>query len=46
MPNFKKQQLRGGLFGKGMYQDLVGESWDNPQDIRQAYKPFGKEKSG
>lgn len=38
---FKKQQLRGGLFGKGMYGDLVGEGWDDPRDLRAAYKPIG-----
>ncbi|KAF7854633.1 hypothetical protein EAF04_010441 [Stromatinia cepivora] len=36
---FRKNQLRGGLFGKGMYEDLVGEGWDNPQEIREQYKP-------
>ncbi|KAF7950551.1 hypothetical protein EAE96_007833 [Botrytis aclada] len=36
---FKKNQLRGGLFGKGMYDDLVNEGWDNPQEIRDQYKP-------
>lgn len=36
---FRKQQLRGGLFEKGMYADLVGEGWDNPQELRQEYKP-------
>ncbi|KAF7911766.1 uncharacterized protein EAE98_011881 [Botrytis deweyae] len=36
---FKKNQLRGGLFGKGMYDDLVNEGWDDPQEIRQQYKP-------
>ena len=41
---FKKQQLRGGLFGKGMYDDLVNEGWDNPQDIRTEYKPVGETK--
>ncbi|KAJ9265456.1 hypothetical protein DTO271D3_3197 [Paecilomyces variotii] len=37
---FKKKQLRGGLYGKGMYDDLVGEGWDDPQEIREKYKPF------
>lgn len=41
---FKKQQLRGGLFGKGMYDDLVGEGWDDPKDIREEYKPVGEAK--
>lgn len=36
---FRKQQLRGGLFEKGMYDDLVGEGWDNPDEIREQYKP-------
>ncbi|ESZ93323.1 Dyp-type peroxidase [Sclerotinia borealis F-4128] len=36
---FRKNQLRGGLFGKGMYDDLVNEGWDNPQEIRKQYKP-------
>ncbi|KAJ8063257.1 hypothetical protein OCU04_008488 [Sclerotinia nivalis] len=36
---FRKNQLRGGLFGKGMYEDLVSEGWDNPQEIREQYKP-------
>lgn len=36
---FKKNQLRGGLFGKGMYDDLVNEGWDDPQEIREQYKP-------
>lgn len=36
---FRKQQLRGGLFEKGMYSDLVGEGWDNPQELRQEYHP-------
>jgi hypothetical protein len=41
---FKKHQLRGGLFGKGMYDDLVGEGWDDPRDIREQYKPVGEKK--
>ncbi|KAJ5131621.1 Dyp-type peroxidase [Penicillium atrosanguineum] len=41
---FRNNQLRGGLFGKGMYDDLVGEGWDDPRDIREAYKPFGDNK--
>jgi hypothetical protein len=36
---FRKQQLRGGLFEKGMYADLVGEGWDNPQELRKEYQP-------
>lgn len=36
---FRKQQLRGGLFEKGMYADLVGEGWDNPDELREQYKP-------
>ncbi|KAB8294323.1 hypothetical protein EYC80_009741 [Monilinia laxa] len=39
---FRKNQLRGGLFGMGMYNDLVGEGWDNPQEIREQYKPSPK----
>lgn len=38
---FRKQQLRGGLFEKGMFDDLVNEGWDNPQDIRKEYHPTG-----
>ncbi|KAJ5945486.1 hypothetical protein N7516_005654 [Penicillium verrucosum] len=40
---FRKQQLRGGLFEKGMYADLVGEGWDNPDELREQYKPTAKE---
>ena len=36
---FRKNQLRGGLFEKGMFDDIVGEGWDNPQDIRPEYQP-------
>ncbi|KAJ5872484.1 Dyp-type peroxidase [Penicillium soppii] len=36
---FRNQQLRGGLFEKGMYADLVGEGWDNPQELRKEYHP-------
>ena len=36
---FEDQQIRGGLFEKGMYADLVGEGWDNPQELRKEYKP-------
>jgi hypothetical protein len=36
---FRKKQLRGGLFEKGMYDDLVGEGWDNPDELLAAYKP-------
>ncbi|TEY60736.1 hypothetical protein BOTCAL_0177g00120 [Botryotinia calthae] len=36
---FRKNQLRGGLFGKGMYDDLVNEGWDDPHEIRDHYKP-------
>lgn len=39
---FRKQQLRGGLFEKGMYADLVGEGWDNPDELREQYKPTAK----
>ncbi|KAJ9489213.1 hypothetical protein VN97_g4065 [Penicillium thymicola] len=39
---FRKQQLRGGLFEKGMYEDLVGEGWDNPEELREQYKPTAK----
>lgn len=36
---FKKNQLRGGLFGKGMYDDLVNEGWDDPKELRAEFKP-------
>ncbi|KAM0716673.1 hypothetical protein Q7P37_008118 [Cladosporium fusiforme] len=36
----RKMQLRGGLFEKGMYDDLVGEGWDLPDEIRPEYKPL------
>lgn len=36
---FRSKQLRGGLFEKGMYSDLVGEGWDNPQELRKEYQP-------
>jgi hypothetical protein len=36
---FREKQLRGGLFEKGMYDDLVGEGWDNPDELLPAYKP-------
>lgn len=26
-----------------MYSDLVGEGWDDPQELRTEYKPFGEE---
>lgn len=39
---FRNNQLRGGLFGKGMYDDLVGEGWDDPRELREAYKPGDK----
>jgi hypothetical protein len=35
---FREKQLKGGLFEKGMYDDLVGEGWDNPDDLLTAYK--------
>lgn len=41
---FRKRQLRGGLFGIGMYTDLVYEGWDDPQELREAYKPQGEKK--
>jgi hypothetical protein len=41
---FKEKQLRGGLFEKGMFSDLVGEGWDNPQEIRTEYKPTSDQK--
>lgn len=41
---FREKQLRGGLFEKGMYDDLVGEGWDDPQELRTEYKPVGEEK--
>lgn len=37
---FRKNQIRGGLFEKGMFDDLVGEGWDNPQEIRTQYQPL------
>lgn len=39
---FKEKQLRGGLFEKGMYDDLVGEGWDDPRELRTEYKPVGE----
>jgi hypothetical protein len=36
---FREKQLRGGLFEKGMYDDLVGEGWDDPNELLPAYKP-------
>jgi hypothetical protein len=39
---FRKNQLRGGLFAKGMFADLVGEGWDDPQELRKEYQPFGE----
>ncbi|KAF4124285.1 Dyp-type peroxidase family [Geosmithia morbida] len=36
---FREKQLRGGLFEKGMYEDLTGEGWDDPEEIRRGYKP-------
>lgn len=41
---FRTNQLRGGLFEKGMYDDLVGEGWDDPAELRTEYKPVGEEK--
>ncbi|KAK0104921.1 hypothetical protein ONS95_005184 [Cadophora gregata] len=41
---FRKRQLRGGLFGIGMYTDLVYEGWDNPDELREQYKPQGEKK--
>ncbi|KAF5860188.1 hypothetical protein ETB97_001831 [Aspergillus alliaceus] len=41
---FRENQLRGGLFQKGMYDDLVNEGWDDPQEIRQEYQPIGRKK--
>ncbi|TVY42788.1 Peroxidase [Lachnellula subtilissima] len=41
---FRERQLRGGLFSIGMHQDLVYEGWDDPRDLREAYKPFGEKK--
>ncbi|KAJ5198277.1 uncharacterized protein N7498_007394 [Penicillium cinerascens] len=38
-PIFREKQLRGGLFEKGMFSDLVGEGWDNPQELRKEYQP-------
>ena len=39
---FREKQLRGGLFEKGMYDDLVGEGWDDPDELSAAYKPAGE----
>ena len=36
---FREKQLKGGLFEKGMYDDLVGEGWDDPNELLAAYKP-------
>ncbi|OQD90969.1 hypothetical protein PENANT_c001G08653 [Penicillium antarcticum] len=38
-PIFRRNQIRGGLFEKGMFDDLVGEGWDNPQELRKEYQP-------
>lgn len=27
-----------------MYSDLVGEGWDNPDELHEAYKPLGDKK--
>lgn len=40
---FRQKQLRGGRFEKGMYADLTSEGWDNPEEIRAAYKPLGED---
>lgn len=40
---YDKQQLVGDSFGAGMYNDLVKEGSDDPQEIRQLYKPVGVE---
>lgn len=42
---FKEKQLKGGLFEKGMYDDLVGEGWDDPADLSVPYKPAEEGKS-
>jgi hypothetical protein len=34
----KKNQIRGDLFDKGMFDDLVYEGWDDPQELRREYK--------
>ncbi|CAG7920664.1 unnamed protein product [Penicillium olsonii] len=36
---FRQKQLRGGLFEKGMFADLVGEGWDTPEELRKHYHP-------
>lgn len=36
---FKQKQIRGGLFGVGMYADLAVEGWDDPAELREPYKP-------
>lgn len=41
---FRKQQLRGGLFSIGMFTDLVYEGWDNPDELREQFKPQGEKK--
>jgi hypothetical protein len=40
---FRQKQLRGGRFEKGMYADLTSEGWDNPEEIRTEYKPWGEQ---
>ncbi|KAA8645098.1 hypothetical protein EYZ11_008150 [Aspergillus tanneri] len=34
----KRNQIRGDLFDKGMYDDMVYEGWDDPQELRPEYK--------
>ena len=41
---YDTHQLIGDSFGAGMYADLVGAGWDDPQEIRELYKPVGEEK--
>jgi hypothetical protein len=37
---YREKQLKGGLFEMGMFNDLVNEGWDNPDELRDAYKPL------
>jgi hypothetical protein len=41
---FDTRQLIGDSFGTGMYADLVNAGWDDPQEIRELYKPIGEDK--
>ncbi|CAG8135343.1 unnamed protein product [Penicillium salamii] len=41
---FRKKQLLGGLFEKGMFADLTGEGWDNPEELSKHYHPTSDNK--